>query len=64
MKRPWTAEESQAVMLYFSKDIERGIVPNKAKTEDCILTSERNCLKDRSWKDIKNYVYNKIRASK
>ncbi|XP_056129347.1 uncharacterized protein LOC130106989 [Lampris incognitus] len=57
-KRPWNAEEKAAVSRHLGSFIEERRVPGKLACLLCIENEE--VLKDRSWKDIKNFVHNTI----
>ncbi|KAJ8365031.1 hypothetical protein SKAU_G00138620 [Synaphobranchus kaupii] len=58
LKRPWSEAERTAVNKRLGKFIAERRVPGK---EDCVkcITQEKS-LDQRSWKDVKNFVYNTI----
>ncbi|KAG8005875.1 hypothetical protein GBF38_004886 [Nibea albiflora] len=58
VRRPWSEAERAAVNRHMSRFTEERRVPGK---EDCVrcLMKEKS-LKLRSWKDVKNFVYNTI----
>lgn len=58
-KNKWSEAEVEAVERHMMCYIEQQRVPQK---NDCIkcLEAEREALKDRSWKGVKDYVRNRI----
>lgn len=58
MKRPWTVGEKRAVWRHFDKHLTLGRVPGKRECDSCL--SAEKTLNQRSWKDVKNFVYNSI----
>ncbi|KAJ8373777.1 hypothetical protein SKAU_G00043570 [Synaphobranchus kaupii] len=58
LKRPWSEAERTAVNKWLGKFMAERRVPGK---EDCVkcITQEKS-LDQRSWKDVKNFVYNTI----
>ncbi len=52
MKRPWCEEERRSVNTHLAR-----FVPGKA---DMKGLEEEKVLKERSWNDVKNFVYNTI----
>lgn len=52
IKRPWRTEEKGAVIAFFRVNIRNGVVPNKAKIQEC-MEKHASLLEQRSWKDIK-----------
>lgn len=58
IKRPWSEHEKRAIHKHLGKFITERRVPRKM---DCtqVLNAEK-VLAQRSWKDIKNWVYNTI----
>uniref|UniRef100_A0AAV2M4Y2 Uncharacterized protein n=1 Tax=Knipowitschia caucasica TaxID=637954 RepID=A0AAV2M4Y2_KNICA len=63
MKRRWTGEEVAAVQRHMTDFIARCRVPGRKFCDQC-LRSEPEALKRRDWRDIKNFVHNRIMASK
>lgn len=61
-KNPWTVDEKNSVLDYFSNEINLGIVPKKQKCMACI--KQHPVLSNRSWSQIKFCVYNKIQIFK
>jgi len=58
LKRPWSEEERRAVNKHLGKFMAERRVPGKL---DCMRCQEEdNALKEISWKDVKNFVYNSI----
>lgn len=61
-RRPWSAGEKAAVWRQLGQFITLRRVPGK---EQCLKALEAEpALRRRSWKDIKNQVYNSIKAQK
>lgn len=62
VKRPWSSTGSTAVLKYFQHKIKIKTVPNK---EDCLkcIDASKDALSQRSWRDIKYYVYNYIKKT-
>ncbi len=58
MKRPWCEEERRAVNKHLARFVAERRVPGKADCMKCL--EEEKVLKERSWKDVKNFVYNTI----
>lgn len=57
-RRPWSQMESDAVISYFSSYVKKNsAAPGKNICEEC-LNDNKIVLKQRSWKDIKYFVYN------
>lgn len=61
VKTPWSNNESSAVFSFFKSNINK--VPGKDECENCI-TKSNGMLKNRSWRDVKYYVYNYIKKVK
>ncbi|KPP63619.1 hypothetical protein Z043_118102, partial [Scleropages formosus] len=61
-KRPWTNEEQAAVKKHLSKFISVMRVPGKSECDACIQAEP--ALSHRTWKDVKNFVYNQIQSIK
>ncbi|XP_061620861.1 uncharacterized protein LOC133473276 isoform X1 [Phyllopteryx taeniolatus] len=57
----WSQQEVQAVKKHMSRFITSCIVPGKNDCEEC-LRADPKALKNRNWKNIKFYVYNRIRV--
>lgn len=55
-KQPWNAAEKNVVIKYFQGEIKLKKEPKKGKCEECI--SQHTVLRNRSWKQIKYFVYN------
>lgn len=62
-KCPWQKTEVQAVERHMMKFIKSFIVPGKLDCEKC-MRAEPEALKNRDWKTIKFYIYNRISVSK
>ncbi|XP_050505686.1 uncharacterized protein LOC126892429 [Diabrotica virgifera virgifera] len=59
----WSKEEKSAVLIFFRVNIKKGIVPNKEQCMQCIVDNKAT-LERRNWKNIKDCVYNEIKACK
>ncbi|MEQ2305868.1 hypothetical protein AMECASPLE_002355 [Ameca splendens] len=58
VRRPWSEAEKNAVNKHLAKFMAERRVPGK---EHCMQCKEKErALDDRSWKDVKNFVYNTI----
>ncbi|XP_026195542.1 uncharacterized protein LOC113148187 isoform X2 [Anabas testudineus] len=57
-KRPWTEPEREAVHKHLGRFIAERRVPGKEHCTMCL--TEEKALRQRSWKDVKNFVYNRI----
>ena len=55
--RKWSDKEKQAVQKHMTTFLKTFKTPGKVDCEKCILASGSS-LKNRSWTDVKNYVYN------
>ncbi|KAI4905149.1 hypothetical protein NFI96_011546, partial [Prochilodus magdalenae] len=62
-KTPWQQTEVQAVERHMNRFLTSCIVPSKSDCEKC-LRAEPEALKNRDWKNLKFYVYNRITAYK
>ncbi|XP_052445509.1 uncharacterized protein LOC127987297 isoform X2 [Carassius gibelio] len=62
-KAPWQQAEVQAVERHLKSFIISGTVPAKSDCEKC-LKAEPQALRNRDWKTVKFYVYNRITAFK
>ncbi|XP_016399854.1 uncharacterized protein LOC107732929 [Sinocyclocheilus rhinocerous] len=62
-KTPWQQTEVQAVERHLKPFIISGTVPAKSDCEKC-LKAEPEALRNRDWKTVKFYVYNRITAYK
>ena len=61
-RKTWTADENRAIDSRFKSCIERHQLPGKA---DCVSAIAcESALSERSWTDVKNCVYNRIKARK
>ncbi|XP_067291008.1 uncharacterized protein [Pseudorasbora parva] len=58
LKRAWSEEERAAVHKHLGRFIAERRVPGKLECAKCL--EEERALKARSWKDVKNFVYNAI----
>ncbi|XP_067230762.1 serine-aspartate repeat-containing protein D-like isoform X2 [Chanodichthys erythropterus] len=58
MKRTWREEERRAVNKRLGKFMAEHRVPGKLDCVKCL--EEEEALKDRTWKDVKNFVHNTI----
>ncbi|XP_039660666.1 uncharacterized protein LOC120561589 isoform X3 [Perca fluviatilis] len=56
VRRPWSEAERSAVNKHMAKFIAERRVPGKEHCMRCI--KEEEALGKRSWKDVKNFVYN------
>lgn len=63
MKTAWNPTEVQAVEKHLGHFITSTTVPGKRECEKC-LKAEPDALKNRSWHNIKYFVYNRIMANK
>ncbi|XP_026227805.1 uncharacterized protein LOC113170104 isoform X2 [Anabas testudineus] len=57
-KRPWTEPERRAVKKHLGRFIAERRVPGKEQCITCL--TEEEVLGQRSWKDVKNFVNNRI----
>uniref|UniRef100_A0A3B4ZW97 Si:ch73-211l13.2 n=1 Tax=Stegastes partitus TaxID=144197 RepID=A0A3B4ZW97_9TELE len=62
-KTPWQQTEVQAVERHMNKFIISCTLPAKTDCERC-LKAEPEALKNRDWKNLKFYIYNRITAYK
>ncbi|XP_060922398.1 uncharacterized protein LOC132996093 [Limanda limanda] len=62
-KTPWKQTEVEAVESHMNRFITSCIVPAKFDCEKCIR-AEPEALNDRSWQNVKFYIYNRITANK
>ncbi|XP_051502746.1 uncharacterized protein LOC127411307 isoform X2 [Myxocyprinus asiaticus] len=62
-KTPWQQTEVQAVERHMKQFITSCTVPAKSDCEKC-LKAELEALKNRDWKNLKFYIYNRITAYK
>ncbi|XP_067287761.1 uncharacterized protein [Pseudorasbora parva] len=62
-KKPWQQTEVQAVQRHMMHFITSCTVPAKSDCEKC-LKAEPEALKDRDWKNLKFFIYNRITAYK
>ncbi|XP_029987178.1 serine-rich 25 kDa antigen protein-like isoform X5 [Sphaeramia orbicularis] len=62
VKRPWTEKEKSAVNKHLGRFVGERKVPGKKDCTACI--EQERALAQRSWKDVKNFVYNTIVAHK
>ncbi|XP_039537842.1 uncharacterized protein LOC120486059 isoform X3 [Pimephales promelas] len=62
-KTPWQQTEVQAVERHMQRFITSLTVPAKSDCEKC-LKAEPGALKNRDWKNVKFYIYNRITAYK
>ncbi|KAL1268685.1 hypothetical protein QQF64_034048 [Cirrhinus molitorella] len=62
-RTPWQQTEVQAVERHLKRFIISGTVPAKSDCEKC-LRAEPEALRNRDWKTVKFYVYNRITAYK
>ncbi|RXN13663.1 N-lysine methyltransferase SETD8 [Labeo rohita] len=62
-RTPWQQAEVQAVERHLKQCIVSGTVPSKSDCEKC-LKAEPEALRNRDWKTVKFYVYNRITAFK
>ena len=59
VKKLWTTEEKTAVLRHFEHFVTMGKVPKKGEIES-VLAIEKS-LGERSWKNVKDFVYNQIK---
>ena len=62
-RRKWSLEEVNAVEEHMKESLRTFTVPNKKSCDLCLQRAPET-LKDRSWKDVKNFVRNKITSLK
>ncbi|XP_052413409.1 uncharacterized protein LOC127958551 isoform X2 [Carassius gibelio] len=62
-KNPWQQTEVQAVERHMMRFITSFTVPGKTDCEKC-LKAEPEALKNRDWKNVKFFIYNRITAYK
>ncbi|KAL1250963.1 hypothetical protein QQF64_018759 [Cirrhinus molitorella] len=62
-RTPWQQTEVQAVERHLKQFIISGTVPAKSDCEKC-LRAEPEALRNRDWKTVKFYIYNRITAYK
>ncbi|XP_016309115.1 uncharacterized protein LOC107663407 isoform X2 [Sinocyclocheilus anshuiensis] len=62
-KNPWQQTEVQAVERHMMRFITSFTVPGKSDCEKC-LKAEPGALKNRDWKNVKFFIYNRITAYK
>ncbi|KAK9966117.1 hypothetical protein ABG768_003245 [Culter alburnus] len=62
-KKPWQQTEVQAVERHMMHFITSCTVPAKSDCEKC-LKAEPEALKNRDWKNLKFFIYNRITAYK
>ena len=62
VKKAWSREEGEAVLRNFDHFIRMGKAPSKIDVEK--VMDMEDGLKSRSWKNIKDFVYNRIRKLK
>uniref|UniRef100_A0A9J7ZFM4 SET domain-containing protein n=2 Tax=Cyprinus carpio carpio TaxID=630221 RepID=A0A9J7ZFM4_CYPCA len=62
-KNPWQQTEVQAVERHMMRFITSFTVPGKSDCEKC-LKAEPEALKNRDWKNVKFFIYNRITAYK
>ena len=54
-RRPWTKEETKAILSYFDRLIrDEGKAPNKLQCENCLIQAP--ALSTRDWKAVKYQV--------
>ncbi|KAI7789871.1 hypothetical protein IRJ41_021112, partial [Triplophysa rosa] len=58
VRRPWREAERRAVNKHLGKYMAERRVPGKVECMQCI--EEEKALRERSWKDVKNFVHNSI----
>lgn len=62
VKRLWTEGEKAAVLQYFGCHIAQGKLPGKKEVDEC---KKSNFVLDRrTWKNVKDYVRNRIATNK
>ena len=59
VKRAWSTQERVAVETHLKKFIIQGVLPGKKNIEKCI-EMEQEILKNRTWRNVKDYCRNKI----
>ena len=59
VKKPWSKEEEAAVLRHFGHYVTMGKVPQKLEIQK-VLDMESS-LERRSWKNVKDFVYNRIK---
>lgn len=58
-RKPWNKDEENAVKTHFRANFVMNKLPGKAEIEQAI--AEKPALKHRSWKNIKDYIRNKLK---
>lgn len=61
--QPWSLKEKEVTLKFFRRHIKKATVPNMADVELC-KQETNNVLKNRSWRQIKYFVYNQIKKVK
>lgn len=61
-KKQWTREEKASVKKHLERFLVMGQLPGKRDCEKCI--AEEKALKDRTWKNVKDFCRNQITAMK
>lgn len=59
-KTPWKDNERAAVLTFFNSHIITGKIPVKREVDACI--AKNACLRKRPWRNIKDFVRNKIKS--
>lgn len=59
LRKAWTQQEKEAVMKHLSKNVLLTKIPSKLECDNC--KSNEPILQNRSWRNIKDYVYNIIK---
>lgn len=60
--RPWSEMEKTAVLRHFRSHIVLAKIPKKEESEKCI--KKEPCLSTRTWKNVKDFVRNRIISTK
>ena len=60
-RRAWSHDEEEAVMKHLNHCVVMAKVPNKELISKVL--QDEPALQDRTWKNIKDYVYNKIKKA-
>lgn len=60
--KPWSEEEKTAVLRHFRSHISLAKIPKKEESEKCL--KKEPCLRTRTWKNVKDFVRNRITTMK
>ncbi|XP_072399761.1 uncharacterized protein [Diabrotica undecimpunctata] len=60
---PWTRQQKETVEIFFKKHIKEKVPPKKHEVE-CLINKNLTLFKNKTWEQIKVYVYNKYKQQK